>query len=424
MADLIGDTTNNNLAGSNSFNDFISGAGGDDNLAGFGGADHLIGGDGDDTLTGGAGFDTLEGGAGADTFIIDSVATFGNITDPFFGGPTGGNINGDAIYFDSGIDSLVLTKRAVQFEFMPAGILANDMLRTGPGLTTAADANDYLIYDTARSILYYDEDATGHLESVELVRFPAATRLLASDIEVIPTNDIVWGPSSDGHFNGSSRADVIFSGAGHDELLGGAGDDFLGGGAGRDIALCSGARADYQVNLVTYYSATVIDNNTADRNEGIDTTMFVERLRFRDMSLALDIDDISFVPEWRGNAGKVAKVIGTVFGADKVDDMTLVGLGLYHMDRLNDYQALMQLALQAKLGANATDRQFVDLLYTNIVGVAPSNATAQQYLDMLNSGSHTRASLGVLAADSAANAANIDLVGLRVSGLPYLEYSA
>jgi hypothetical protein len=123
------------------------------------------------------------------------------------------------------------------------------------------------------------------------------------------------------------------------------------------------------------------------------------------------------------NAGEVVKTIGAMFGKAKVNDLTFGGVGLYHRDRADSYEALMQLTLIAKLGVNASDRQVVDLLYTNIVGIAPSEDVAQQYVNMLSNGTYTQADLAVVAADTADDAVNIDLTGLRLHGLAFYEYS-
>ena len=84
----------------------------------------------------------------------------------------------------------------------------------------------------------------------------------------------------------------------------------------------------------------------------------------------------------------------------------------------------MQLALTAAVGDTKNYGKVVDLLYTNVVGFAPSAADKALYVGMLESGSQTPASLGVLAADFELNklkieAIKIDLVGSVSNGLLY-----
>lgn len=125
-----------------------------------------------------------------------------------------------------------------------------------------------------------------------------------------------------------------------------------------------------------------------------------------------------------GNAGIVAKTIGAVFGAAALADPRIVGIGLHYVDdRDYNYESLMQLAIDARLGDGATHADIVDLLYTNVVGQAPSPQAHAGFVDMLDSGTVTIGELGVMAADHALNVANVDLVGLASSGLDYLPYA-
>ena len=81
----------------------------------------------------------------------------------------------------------------------------------------------------------------------------------------------------------------------------------------------------------------------------------------------------------------------------------------------------MQLAINTRLGPNATNAQVVDLLYTNVVGQAPDAATRKAFVDLLDNHTYTVASLGVLASDTDLNKTNINLVGLVQTGLEYVS---
>ncbi|MBU6994202.1 hypothetical protein [Ferrovum myxofaciens] len=60
-----------------------------------------------------------------------------------------------------------------------------------------------------------------------------------------------------------------------------------------------------------------------------------------------------------------------------------------------------------------------NLLYTNVVGIAPDSANLAYYKGMLDTGSITVANLGVLAAETSINASHINLVGLATTGIHY-----
>ncbi|HWP12556.1 MAG TPA: hypothetical protein VNN06_12075, partial [Ramlibacter sp.] len=176
----------------------------------------------------------------------------------------------------------------------------------------------------------------------------------------------------------------------------------LCGGDGLDTAFYQGGRAGFTVgHTAGGYTVT-------GGNEGSDSLAGVERLWFSDGRLALDLD---------GNAGKVAKLLGAVFGASFVKDAAIVGIGLRLLDGGMSYQDLMQLAIDFRVGADATNAQVVDLLCSNI-GLT-SAAERANYVDLLDRGVETQASLGQWAADTSLNLLQIDLVGLAANGIAY-----
>ena len=77
----------------------------------------------------------------------------------------------------------------------------------------------------------------------------------------------------------------------------------------------------------------------------------IERLKFSDKSIAIDLD---------GNAGTTAKILGAVFGKESVLNKSYVGIGLSFLDAGWTYDNLAGLALDAA-GAKTND-QIVSLL--------------------------------------------------------------
>lgn len=136
----------------------------------------------------------------------------------------------------------------------------------------------------------------------------------------------------------------------------------------------------------------------------------VERLQFTDRQLALDLD---------GHAGLVARILGAVFGASSVKNAEYAGIGLQAADGGMGAEALVQMALDARLGPNAAAADVVTLLYTNVVGLAPGDADRAAYVALLDNHTYTPGSLGLMAATTALNDQNIDLVGLAATGLPF-----
>jgi len=139
----------------------------------------------------------------------------------------------------------------------------------------------------------------------------------------------------------------------------------------------------------------------------------VERLVFNDRDVAFDLS---------GNAGSVARILGAVFGPAAVGNRAYVGIGLYYLDGGTSYAGLMELALNARLSAAPTNAEIVDLLYTNVVGTAPSSADRAYYVGLLANHVFTPVGLATLAADTDLNAAGIHLAGLASTGLEYFPF--
>ena len=232
-------------------------------------------------------------------------------------------------------------------------------------------------------------------------------------------NDDLYGPSDgsggavkgqvlavDAAVRGGSAADVLRGGLGNDLLTGGAGNDQLTGGDGIDTAAFSLGRSAYRVTprdggfVVTALSGS----------DGTDTLTGMERLDFSDVGVALDLD---------GHAGSVVKIIGAVFGASLVASPAAVRIGLDLFDGGMSEDAVMQFALEARMGKGFAVADEVKLLYQNLVGVLPGAADLNHWVGTVNAGQYTTVSLAQMAAGLDLNAMNIGLTGLQDSGVAF-----
>ena len=210
-----------------------------------------------------------------------------------------------------------------------------------------------------------------------------------------------------------SKSDVISGSVGKDVFAGFEGSDTLIGKENIDTAIYpyNSAQYDIKKNMDGIWLIRQIDSSSNDT----DTLIHIERIKFSDTSLALDSD---------GNAGTTAKIIGAVFGKEWVLNKNYVGIGIDLLDDGMSYEALMQLAITAALGVNVADHTaVVDLLYENVFDFKPSIVDETHFVGLLDSGTYTVASIGIMAADSALNQANIDFVGLSQTGLEFLPVS-
>jgi hypothetical protein len=176
------------------------------------------------------------------------------------------------------------------------------------------------------------------------------------------------------------------------------------GGPGIDSVTYPLPKASYEVSKSG--NIFVVTDNVG--NSGVDILTSIERLNFKDVNVALDL---------AGNAGDVVKILGAVFGAKTITTHPdYVGLGLSYRDSGMSYSSLMSMAL--KIAGLTSPELLVSQLWTNVMHQAPSQADMQPFLQMLASGTSAE-NLALLAANSAQNLANINLVGLTASGVIY-----
>jgi Ca2+-binding RTX toxin-like protein len=193
----------------------------------------------------------------------------------------------------------------------------------------------------------------------------------------------------------------------NDTFKGQAGTDLFDGGLGTDTVVYSGPLVQYTVNKSG--SRYIVSEPTG--SDGTDYLTNIERLKFKDKFIAIDLD---------GNAGTTAKILGAVFGKESVLNKSYVGIGLSFLDVGWTYDNLAALVLDAA-GAKTND-QIVSLLWTNVIGTKPTAADKQPFIALLENGM-TAGALAHLAADTSFNTTNINLVGLAQTGIEYIPVS-
>lgn len=189
------------------------------------------------------------------------------------------------------------------------------------------------------------------------------------------------------------------------------GSDTYDGLAGIDtFRLTNDTRASVPITRI---DAQTLSFNAPALLGGLDTVRLksIERVKFADLSVAYDLD---------GNAGKVARVLGAVFGKEAVSNETYAGIGLDLFDRGASNTDVMRLALEVRLGTSYSNTTLVQTLYRNVLNAEPSAFDLQIFNNLLASRALTPEELGWAAAESAANATSINLVGLQQSGLEFV----
>ena len=360
--------------------------------------------DGLETYEGGAGNDTIDGGQGLDRAEYDNTATSG--VRVILGGTTGPGTAQDGT---GGTDTLISIEllRGTKYDdsFTGSDSAPYESFEPRAGNDTVdgkggIDRIDYLsaedtgvVVDLAAGTASDGMGGTDTLRNIEWARGS------------VVYDDVLSGNAGANRLDGSGGNDRLNGRAGNDSLIGGLGNDTQDGGTGLDTAIYTGTKAEHVLSKgLTQFNV----NGGAGNADVLDA---VERLKFDNTWVAIDLD---------GNAGTVAKILGAVFGAPSVANQTYFGIGLFYIDGGMNYETLMQLAIDARLGAGASHTAVVNLLYTNVVGVAPDPGSLANFVGLLDRHEYTPATLGILAADFYLNLENINLVGLANTGVEFI----
>jgi Ca2+-binding RTX toxin-like protein len=351
-------------------------------------------------FTGDAGNDTIDGGAGID------YASYANVP-LLFGGIDAFIENGSGFVNDKlgGLDTLINIEGL-------AGSHGNDILRGGLGdqFLRGRGGSDTLDGGEGSDWATYGGDPAG-----VTIDLGAGT---AEDGYDGP-GGLLGGGGTDTlisieNAQGSDFDDTIIGSSGSNELEGRGGNDTIDGGAGADTAVFRGARSDYDV-VQTASGYTVTDKLGTD---GTDTLSGIERLRFSDTTIALDLAPGEA-------AGNTVRLIGAAFGKSNITP-ELVGIGVDIFDAGLSMLQVADLALRTPLYlsiANSNSNvDFVNTVYRNLVGTLPSDAERDFYVGLLqgSGGTMSQAELLAIAANSPLNNQNIDLVGLQENGVELL----
>jgi hypothetical protein len=200
----------------------------------------------------------------------------------------------------------------------------------------------------------------------------------------------------------------------HDRIEVGAAGAHVRAGAGTDTAVFPVARAAVQMQRDTWNTGDWIGKLTADPAVTY-LLRGVERFGYTDVAVAMDLD---------GNAGTAAKLLGAVFGPAAVREKAWVGVVLHFLDVLGTTpEALMQIAISARLGPASGHEQVAELLYTNVIGQPPTPQTRAALAAVLDNGSFTVPQLALAVAETEFNRTAIDLVGLTQRGLEYQPWA-
>lgn len=212
---------------------------------------------------------------------------------------------------------------------------------------------------------------------------------------------------------GGSGSDRLIGNAVANRLQGGAGNDELDGAAGIDGAVFGAARSSATL------ARTEAGWSVTTPADGTDSLANIERLFFSDAALALDTAAA-------GNAGQTAQILRGLFGSGFLQNPTFVGIGLSLFDQGVAYADIVGLAIGTsvfhELAGSTSNTDFVKLVYKNVIGTEAGPDELANFVGLLDAGTFTQASLGVLACQVSFNTESVELLGLAASGIEFLPF--
>jgi Ca2+-binding RTX toxin-like protein len=236
-----------NLVGTASTGQTLTGNAADNVISAGSGADTLDGGDGNDVLDGGAGADVMSGGAGNDVYVVDNVGD--RISEKHTGGVDEVRTTLDAFTLGQHFENLTGTGTTTQrltgntLDNIIIGGAGDDFLfgLTGSDTAHGGAGADVLDGGTQNDVLYGDAGA-----------------------------DRLIGGTGDDQLFGGADADLLEGGTGADVLEGGAGDDVLTGGTGADAFIIGPSSGD---DRITDFRAGDVVDWSAMTAAGYDATI-------------------------------------------------------------------------------------------------------------------------------------------------------
>lgn len=249
------------------------------------GNDTVYAGSGNDTLVGGVGTDRLEGQNGNDT-IIGGLGD-----DTLLGG------DGDDLYLyarGDGNDGLFDYRRQETDTLRFTDISRNEVIFYSSGNDLYAKVLDSSEGAGDGSLIRLYRSTRTNSEGVD--RFEFSDGVVISD-DTVMTQRFVMGTAGNDTLVGGTGNSNLFGDYGDDELTGGLGNDILNGSFGSDTAVYFGNSDEFSIITENGQFQLRDDETTIGDNEGTDTLIGIETLRFGDGStvgitspIILDLD--------------------------------------------------------------------------------------------------------------------------------------
>jgi hypothetical protein len=390
---------------------------GNDRITANDGTNTINAGAGDDFVQTGAGIDSIDGGTGSDTVAFSSAQAAYSIARSSAGFTISNRTNSGNVVSVANVEFLSFADGIVNTQSIGAGTrpsvahaLADVYAGVGKAFSLQVAGDAFLDPDVGDSLHYSATLANGQALP-NWLHFDAATRTFSgtpgngqagnTTVRVTATDNTNLSATSDFHISTLINYGQHFTATT-------ANDTFNGTGAIDDVTF-SGNRANFTIVSNGNHTFTV-----SQANGSIDTLFNIDRIRFDDASIALDID---------GHGGQAYGLYQAVF--NRLPDAG--GLG-YWVNALDTGAALIDVtntfisspefvATYSSLGTN----DFVKLLYVNILHRTAEAGGLTYWTGVLDSGATDRANVVLNFSASAEFQGNlVQAVGNGFSYTPFL----
>jgi len=219
--------------------------------------------------------------------------------------------------------------------------------------------------------------------------------------------DTLTGGTGNDWISGLAGDDSLSGGAGNDTLIGGAGNDTLDGGSGTDTAVYAGVRSNFTITK-TPNGYTVAAKTGS---EGTDTLTNIERLKFSDGTLALDVGAGEV-------AGQAYRVYKAAFNRTPDNDGLKYWIGVMDAGATAKQVAngfIASAEFSSLYGTTPSHAVLVTKFYQNVLGRQPEADGYNYWLGLLDAG--LALPNDVLAAFSESPENQVKVVGLIQDGI-------
>lgn len=230
---------------------------------------------------------------------------------------------------------------------------------------------------------------------------------------------IIRGTDASELLSGTDASEALFALAGDDTISSSLRRDTIDGGPGRDTVTYKNKYADYTARKTWDGSFAITATSGSSSiipppiTEGEDKLVGVERIKFVDLSLALDTDPLSV---------ELAKLMFTLFGREGLQDTKLMGLAFFLADSGYSSKEIASIAIPF-LTQDNTSESFVKKIWLNLTGTEPETYVLNELVSVVereaDQGGLSREDLILLSASLEWTGLQLEFTGLWNTGLLY-----